>query len=130
MGKALYNLPCDIYGINICDDAAYFQEKIREDFRTWKKRYNQTIEVEPIKIPMLDGHVGPGYAMAEPPVFETIKTVAQTTGILLDPVYTGKAFHGLLEELKKGTFANAKNVLFIHTGGLFGSFAQREKYGM
>jgi D-cysteine desulfhydrase len=39
---------------------------------------------------------------------------------VLDPVYGGKAFHGLLRELADGRFADARNILFIHTGGIFG----------
>jgi D-cysteine desulfhydrase len=60
---------------------------------------------------------------------ETIARVAQVEGIVLDPVYTGKAFHGLIQEIEKGTFKKGETVLFIHTGGIFGLFAQRATFG-
>ncbi|HPW41830.1 MAG TPA: D-cysteine desulfhydrase family protein, partial [Bacillota bacterium] len=44
------------------------------------------------------------------------------------PVYTGKAMYGLTEEIKKGKFKNYKNILFIHTGGLFGLFPQGDLF--
>ena len=55
---------------------------------------------------------------------ETIKLVARTEGVVLDPVYTGKAFRGVLSEIQRGRFRRDSNILFIHTGGLFGLFAQ------
>lgn len=41
-------------------------------------------------------------------------------GIILDPTYTGKAFRGLVHEIKSGAYDNQDNILFIHTGGLQG----------
>ena len=46
-------------------------------------------------------------------------------GIVLDPVYTGKAFAGMLAELDQGRFAGCTDIVFIHTGGIFGVFPQR-----
>jgi D-cysteine desulfhydrase len=53
---------------------------------------------------------------------EFIHEFAKLEGIILDPVYTGKAMYGLTEEIKKGSFSQYKNLLFIHTGGIFGIF--------
>jgi D-cysteine desulfhydrase len=74
------------------------------------------------EVPFLDGYAGRGYALSRPEELETLRLVARTEGVLLDPVYTGKAMHGLLAEIRKGTFAQAKRILFLHTGGLFGAF--------
>jgi D-cysteine desulfhydrase len=64
-------------------------------------------------------------------VFECIKHVAALEGILLDPVYTGKAFFGMMEDIKKGKFAHQQghDIVFLHTGGLFGLFAQQHRLG-
>jgi D-cysteine desulfhydrase len=48
-------------------------------------------------------------------------------GVVFDPVYTGKAFYGLLDQIKQGYFDHCKDVVFIHTGGIFGLFAQRDQ---
>ena len=50
--------------------------------------------------------------------------MARNEGIILDPVYTGKAFAGLLKLNAEGAFHNEENILFIHTGGSGGLFAQ------
>ena len=48
---------------------------------------------------------------------EAIKLLAQTEGILLDPVYSGKTMAGLIDLIRKGHFKKGQNVLFLHTGG-------------
>ena len=77
-----------------------------------------------------DGYVGIGYALSRPEELEFIKTVARTEGVVLDPVYTGKAMYGVWNELKEGgnLRGKAKNILFIHTGGIFGLFPVSEKF--
>ncbi len=56
---------------------------------------------------------------------------ARTEGLILDPVYSGKAMAGLLSELRSGRFGAYKRILFIHTGGIFGWFTDFEKnYGI
>ena len=62
-------------------------------------------------------YVGPGYSLPTPEMVKTVKLVAQTEGILLDPVYTGKAMAGMLDLVQKGFFKKGQNILFVHTGG-------------
>jgi D-cysteine desulfhydrase len=64
-----------------------------------------------------DEYVGPGYSLPTPEMVEAIKMLATTEGMLLDPVYTGKAMAGLINLIRKGHFSKDDNVLFIHTGG-------------
>lgn len=127
LGKAIHQLKTDILSINVCDDEAYFVSKIRSDFRLWKSRYEQSLDVEDLSINIIDGYVGPGYGKATPEVFQVIGDLARTEGIILDPVYTGKAFHGMIEELKKGHYSDARDIVFLHTGGIFGLFPQKEQ---
>ena len=74
---------------------------------------------------MIDGYVGPGYGRATPAIFQTIAKLAQEEGIVLDPVYTGKAFHAMLHEIQAGRLQGMKDIVFIHTGGIFGLFPQK-----
>ena len=62
-------------------------------------------------------YVGPGYSLPTPEMVKTVKLVAQTEGILLDPVYTGKAMAGMLDLIQKDFFKMGQNILFVHTGG-------------
>jgi D-cysteine desulfhydrase len=61
--------------------------------------------------------VGPGYSLPTPEMVEAVTTVAREEGILLDPVYTGKAMAGLFGLVRRGEFKKGQNVLFVHTGG-------------
>ena len=66
---------------------------------------------------------GPGYAIPSPEGNEAIALMAQKEGLFLDPVYTGKAFAGLLKMAEEGAFRETENVLFLHSGGAGGIFA-------
>ncbi len=66
---------------------------------------------------------GPGYAKPSEEGMAAIRLLASREGIFLDPVYTGKAFAGLLAMAKEGAFAPTDKVLFVHTGGAGGIFA-------
>jgi D-cysteine desulfhydrase len=68
-------------------------------------------------ITALGDWVGPGYSLPTPEMIEAVRMLAQVEGILLDPVYTGKAMAGLIALIRKGVFAKGQNVLFVHTGG-------------
>jgi D-cysteine desulfhydrase len=126
-GAQLFELNTPVLGMAVCDDKRYFLEKVRQDLRDWKVEYQQSVDIESIPINVNDRHIGPGYAKCTPEVFATIKTVAATEGIIFDPVYSGKAFHGLVEEIRAGQYRDVESIVFVHTGGLFGLFAQRDQ---
>jgi len=65
----------------------------------------------------LDEWVGPGYSLASPEMVEAVRMLARLEGVLLDPVYTGKAMAGLIALARRGAFKAGENVLFVHTGG-------------
>lgn len=69
------------------------------------------------------GHAGDQYGIPTDSCLEAVKLLAQTEGVFLDPVYTGKAFSGLLADLREGRLDSSSPVLFIHTGGIPGLFA-------
>jgi len=66
---------------------------------------------------------GPGYAIASEEGNAAVSMMAREEGIFLDPVYTGKAFAGLIAMAKEGAFKPGETVLFLHTGGAGGLFA-------
>jgi D-cysteine desulfhydrase len=65
----------------------------------------------------------PKYSVPNKKMVEAVNLLAQTEGILLDPVYTGKAMAGLIDLSRKGFFKKGENVLFVHTGGSPGLYA-------
>ena len=66
---------------------------------------------------------GPGYAIPSEAGNAAVSLMAENEGIFLDPVYTGKAFAGLVAMAKEGAFAPDDKVLFLHSGGAGGLFA-------
>ena len=70
-----------------------------------------------------DGYVGAGYGIPAESTLEAITMAARTEGILLDPVYSGKGFAGMLGLARSGFFKPDENILFLHTGGSAALFA-------
>ncbi len=78
------------------------------------------MEVGEIKnIHINDTYKGIGYALSQDKELIFYKEIARSEGVILDPCYTGKAFYGMIQELDK-ELKNCHNILFIHTGGLYG----------
>ena len=75
-----------------------------------------------------DSQVGPGYGQPTPAMIEAVELVARTEGILLDPVYTGKAMAGLVALVRSGAIGPDETVVFWHTGGAPGLFAYPEVF--
>ena len=80
------------------------------------------VEVGPEDIHLLD-MCGPGYAIPSPEGNAAIRLMAENEGLFLDPVYTGKAFAGLIKLAREGAFKPEDNVLFLYSGGAGGLFA-------
>ena len=130
LGNKLTNSGKKIVGINVCDTAEYFKERVSEILEEVKTYIPDTeFEISKDDMCIIDGYVGDGYAVSRTEELDFICDFAEAEGIILDPVYTGKAMRGLYTEIKKGTFKDSKNILFIHTGGLFGLFSKRDQFG-
>ena len=69
------------------------------------------------RVHVIDGYQGEGYGIASEAMKEAVQMTAQTEGLLLDPVYTGKAMAALIGHVRRGKFARAQTVVFLHTGG-------------
>jgi len=70
-----------------------------------------------------DSYVGPGYGSMTEGCREAISVVARTEGVLLDPVYSGKAMYGLMDHIRRGLLGRQDTVVFLHTGGWPALFA-------
>jgi D-cysteine desulfhydrase/L-cysteate sulfo-lyase len=79
-------------------------------------------------IRVYDGSLAPGYGKASDSVWRAITTTAQTEGLLLDPVYSGKSMAGLLALAANGYFTPSASVLFVHTGGVPALFAYESAF--
>lgn len=120
--------PGEIYGFNVCNDAEHFKNEIYKILQESMQYIKVNLILVKDEIHIIDGYVGRGYALSSPEELRFIYEFAKLEGIILDPVYTGKAMFGLVEEIKKGAFKSCENILFIHTGGVFGLFPQKHLF--
>lgn len=88
------------------------------------------ISVPNERVEFLDEWVGDGYERASRDVLSTIRGVAATEGVFLDPTYTGKAFHGLCELIQRKVIPANSRVLFWHTGGLMNLLSSKYTRGL
>ncbi len=111
-----------VAGVNVCDDRDYFVRAIGRICTDFVERWPVGVTVSADDIVLVDGHVGRGYALSRPEELATIRDLARRDGVILDPVYTGKAFHGVVTELARDRARFGERIVFVHTGGLFGLF--------
>jgi len=119
-GNRINNNSATVYGFNITETKEHFQEVVVKLLKEISQYTGKEINVTIDEIDIIDGYVGRGYALSRPEEIEFLSYLAKLEGLILDPVYTGKAMYGLVEEIKKGKFDKHENILFIHTGGIFG----------
>jgi D-cysteine desulfhydrase len=123
LGAKLHGLEARVVGINVCDDRDTFVRLIGEICEQALTEFGLAVPFARQRdIEIVDGYVGRGYALSQPEELRLICDVARTEGIFLDPVYTGKAFFGMVEELRRRPGCFGPRVVFVHTGGLFGLF--------
>lgn len=124
-----------VIGVCVCDNAAYFQEiaaRIAREALPYLAADGEISEaravelsasIAPSDFSFFEEYVGIGYALSRPEELEHIRRMARLEATVFDPVYTGKATYGMVNELKEGgRLRSSENILFIHTGGLFGLF--------
>jgi D-cysteine desulfhydrase/L-cysteate sulfo-lyase len=75
-----------------------------------------------------DGVVGQGYGLPTPEIAEAVRLVASQEGLVLDPVYTGKAMAGLIAGVRAGYYQSGDVVIFLHTGGTPGLFEYPDSF--
>ncbi len=129
LGKVLYNLPFDVIGISVSEPAAKQVPTVAR-FASAGASLLGAGPVSAAAVTVLDGYVGPGYGKVNAATVEAIRTMASLEGVLLDPVYTGKAMAALLDLVKKGTWKPYEAIVFLHTGGIPALFAYREALGV
>lgn len=121
LGAKMFNLNARMVSVNVSDDRQYFVNAIGDICENAIADYGLEVDFSRQRdIEIIDGYVGRGYALSQPPELELLYETARTEGIFFDPVYTGKAFFGVVQELKKNPACFGERIIFIHTGGIFG----------
>lgn len=110
--------PPKVLGINVSEpDPATLPAEVLRIANEVLENRGLGCRVEPAAVHVDDRHLGQGYGLPAPATIEAITLLGRTEGIALDPVYSGKAFAGLLAGIREGAFASLADVIFLHTGG-------------
>ncbi len=120
LGAKLFLPGTKVYGMMVDTDP--FDRITLELMREAAGLLEADLEITPADFTLRD-MCGPGYAIPSEAGNAAVAFMAAQEGIFLDPVYTGKAFAGLLEMAREGAFGESDNVLFLHSGGAGGLFA-------
>lgn len=124
MAAQLTGLRARVVSVPIAWEAARVQAYVASVIDRARGRWSLAVEV-PREITVLDGYQGSGREQVRREELEVVLHVARQEGILLDPVYTAKAFLGLLDRLRRDPGGLGRRVCFIHTGGVFSLFPFR-----
>jgi 1-aminocyclopropane-1-carboxylate deaminase/D-cysteine desulfhydrase-like pyridoxal-dependent ACC family enzyme len=123
LGAALFSCPFTPIGIAIEDDATTVGDRAWRIIEATCERMHIANPLTRAKLALDDRFVGPGYAIPTEECIDAIGLLARTEGIFLEPIYTAKAFAGLLSDIRAGRYAADDDVLFLHTGGAAVLFA-------
>ena len=143
LGAARFQVAAQTWAFAVCDDREYFEKvigRVASEARGFDPSLPELAALEPTSAASIslgpdgaaalvvdDRAKGPAYGVMEPEQKRFLVEVARKTGLLLDPVYSGKALWGLARAVERGDIRSDANVLFIHTGGLPGLLAQGEE---
>ena len=123
LGAAKYDVADEVRAIAVCDDAATFDKRIAE-IMTEARALDDTLG-ESASLVVDDSFKGPAYGVSNPQQWRSAVTATRQSGLVFDPVYSGKAIHAV-KQLLPGM--KGRRVLYIHTGGLPGLLAQASNY--
>ena len=128
LGAAAFGVAERTWAFAVCDDVDYFARVIGDialETHGWDPSLpGPGALAESLVID--DAAKGPAYGVMSEDQKRFLVNVARKTGLILDPVYSGKALYGVAQAVQQGRIASNANVLFLHTGGLPGLLAQGE----
>jgi len=116
-----------IVGISVSDEKTSFAKDIMDIAAQTEKALRLDQKVKPDDVIVFDEYIKDGYGIVNKEVADVIRLVFTREGIVLDPVYTSKAFVGLMDLIKKGYFKRSDKVVFFHTGGTPALFPNKHK---
>lgn len=129
LGMKAWAPEVQVRGYAVCDSVDYFEKKIRADIDECSRylkdgdKHQWSTLLDSLLLDVNDEYIGPGYALSYPEINTLLTDLAQREGVLLDPVYTGKAFWGMLSDLRANKI-QGENIVFVHTGGAFALFSR------
>ena len=125
LGKGAFDYKGKILGISIDESEEWLKTNVSALASDASELLGERIEFTPGDIMATDAYCQAGYGVLTDAEREAVKLFAKYEGMLLDPVYTGRAAAGLIDLIRKGFFKKGETVLFWHTGGTPALFADK-----
>lgn len=122
-GVVQLGAPCRVIGSCVRRDAASQHARITTVIRALDDLVDLPVKIPDERIELWDGALAPGYGRIGPVASQAMRLAAHEEGLMLDPVYTAKAFAAIPALIEAGEIAQGARVLFVHTGGLAALFA-------
>jgi L-cysteate sulfo-lyase len=128
VGAQAAGLSTRILGISVDKDAPALRRTVYDLALLTAAHHGVPLELTMDDIHVNADYTGAGYGVMGPPERDAIRLVAATEGLVLDPVYTGRAMAGLIDLIRRGSFTRDETVLFWHTGGAPALFAYAHEF--
>jgi len=125
LGTRVFGYEGKVLGISIDEPQRILQERVAKLASETSEQLGRCIEFSSDEVLVNDEYAAPGYGVLTGAEREAISLFAKYEGLLLDPVYTGRAAAGLIDLVRKGFFKKDETVLFWHTGGQPALFAEK-----
>ena len=124
-GAKLFDFSGRILGISVDEPAVELRERVATLATATTDILGEKTTILAQEILVNDDYIGAGYGIMGAAEIEAIRLFARTEGLLLDPVYTGRAAAGMIDLIRQGYFKSDETVLFWHTGGIPALFSDK-----
>jgi D-cysteine desulfhydrase len=123
LGQRVFGYKGKVLGISVDETEEWLKQHVSELASSTSEKLGNRIEFTPDEVLANADYCSAGYGVLAEPEREAIRLFATCEGLLLDPVYTGRAAAGMIDLIRKGFFRKDESVLFVHTGGQPALFA-------
>src|SRR5690349_13162387 len=125
LGQRVFGFPGKVLGISIDEPEDWLKTRVSELASDASERLGERIEFAPEDVLANEEYCTAGYGVLTDAERESVRLFAKLEGLLLDPVYTGRAAAGMIDLIRKGFFKKDETILFWHTGGQPALFAEK-----
>ena len=130
LGQRVFGFKGKILGISIDEPVEWLQKNVSALASSASEKFGKRIEFAPADVSANADYCRAGYSVLTEAEREAVHVFARTEGLLLDPVYTGRAAAGMIALIRNGFFKKGETVLFWHTGGQPALFAEKYAAGI
>jgi 1-aminocyclopropane-1-carboxylate deaminase/D-cysteine desulfhydrase-like pyridoxal-dependent ACC family enzyme len=127
LAGALLGAPYRVHAVSVDRTAADLWRYIHDVAQGGAAMADLPMPLTETDLDLHDGYIGAGYGNVTDAGIEAMRLAARCEGLVIDPVYTGKALSGLIDQVRQGAIGSGETTIFIHTGGIPISFAYSDQ---